>query len=219
MTALRTYGSCTDGRGDVNIAVCNALRQVAANDEICQQAEAEGAVGLALSIAECAAVACDAIVLRSSLSLLRQLASSDAVKVIISESGGLHCIARALNLATEIGSTALSQQALGLLTNLTLRSPDTSVSAIEDGCVAAALSAMGSLLEQQNGGADQQAAALRQGCMALRNIASRCPEHREKMLKAGCEPILRQVKAKHFAACQDVASAALRDLGIDNYNS
>lgn len=66
-----------------------------------------------------------------------------------------------------------------------------------------------------NGGS--AAAVQRQACMALRNMVVRNPELRPGFLSAGCEGLLRSVKGLYPSACKDVASAALRDLGLDNY--
>lgn len=53
--------------------------------------------------------------------------------------------------------------------------------------------------------------------MALRNMAVRCPELRPQLLERGAEPLLRSIKRAH-PSCADVGSAALRDLGLENYN-
>lgn len=69
-----------------------------------------------------------------------------------------------------------------------------------------------------NGGSAAAAAAVqRQACMAVRNMVVRNPELRPGFLAAGSEGLLRGVKAVFPGACKDVASAALRDLGLDNY--
>lgn len=57
----------------------------------------------------------------------------------------------------------------------------------------------------------------RQACQAIRNIAGRCPELRASITEKGAEPLLRQCAVTFPAACKDVSSAALRDLGFDNY--
>jgi len=46
----------------------------------------------------------------------------------------------------------------------------------------------------------------------------RSPDVRAVLLDKGAEGVLRQVKAA-YPACADAGSAALRDLGLDNYNS
>lgn len=55
--------------------------------------------------------------------------------------------------------------------------------------------------------------------MAVRNLVVRNPEHRPLFLETGAEALLRQCKAVHAGACKDAGAAALRDLGLDEYNS
>ncbi len=62
------------------------------------------------------------------------------------------------------------------------------------------------------------AAVQRQACMALRNMVVRNPELRPAFLGGGAEELLRGTRALFPSACRDVAAAALRDLGLDNYN-
>jgi hypothetical protein len=62
------------------------------------------------------------------------------------------------------------------------------------------------------------AAVQRQACMAVRNMVVRNPELRPGFLAAGAEDLLRSVKLLFPGSCKDVASAALRDLGLYNYN-
>ena len=57
----------------------------------------------------------------------------------------------------------------------------------------------------------------RQTCLALRNVAGRCPELRDSICGLGAERLLRLVHKQFPAACADVSSAALRDLGCDDY--
>jgi hypothetical protein len=61
-------------------------------------------------------------------------------------------------------------------------------------------------------------AALRQACMALRNIAARCPDVRPALAEKGAEGAVRAARAAWPSACGDAGSAALRDLGVDRYN-
>jgi hypothetical protein len=68
-----------------------------------------------------------------------------------------------------------------------------------------------------NGAAAAEGAVQRQACMAVRNMVVRNTELRPGFLAAGAEPLLRAVKGVFPAACKDVASAALRDLGLDDY--
>jgi hypothetical protein len=43
-------------------------------------------------------------------------------------------------------------------------------------------------------------------------------ENKPKLLDNGVEALLRAAKRNHPKTCMDVSSAALRDLGCDNYN-
>lgn len=63
-------------------------------------------------------------------------------------------------------------QALGLLTNLTLRHPENAEAAVAGGTADAVLESLRGLLEA--GDPPRTHAAARQACMALRNIGSRC---------------------------------------------
>eukprot|EP00882_Tetradesmus_deserticola_P034209 GHRQ01039162.1.p2 GENE.GHRQ01039162.1~~GHRQ01039162.1.p2 ORF type:complete len:149 (-),score=76.86 GHRQ01039162.1:42-488(-) len=67
-------------------------------------------------------------------------------------------------------------------------------------------------------GSSTVAAVQRQACMAVRNMVVRNTELRPGFLAAGAEELLRSVKLLFPGSCKDVASAALRDLGLDNYN-
>ncbi|KAL4433644.1 hypothetical protein ABPG75_000085 [Micractinium tetrahymenae] len=208
---------------ETTIALANALRQVAANDEICQEVAGAGGVQLALQVME--AGLADAVLARALCSLLRQLVSSDGNKALLVEAGGLELLARLLT--AHGGSPAVLEQALGLLTNLTLRNPEAAEKALDCGCLDSVLELMRVMLAAGPNGSGSSGngkenrgttAAQRQACMALRNIAVRSPDVRAALLDKGAEALLRQVKAA-YPACADAGSAALRDLGLDNYNS
>jgi len=235
ITAGNLSRTCTDR--DVIIALCGTLRQVAANDDICQEAAGSGAVPLALQLADEGLDTQDTGLLRAALNVLKQLASSDGIKAEIYEAGGLETLKNSLKVITgqiddtsgngniHISSVAVVEQALGLLTNMTLRNPEISTAAVSSGCVVEVLRAMHALLDtaptsNKSGLFGKKAeASMRQGCMALRNIAARCPEERQVLLAEGAEKLLREVKEMFPSSCQDVGSAALRDLGLDNYNN
>jgi hypothetical protein len=231
-TSGNVSSTCTNR--DVLIALCGALRQIAANDDICQEAASSGAVPLALELADRGLDTQDTDLLRAALNVLKQLASSDGIKAEIFEAGGLETLKNSLKLITDqvedsnsgtihISSVAVVEQALGLLTNVTLRNPEISMAAVSSGCVVEVLRAMHALLDTapRTSGSfvgKKAESSLRQGCMALRNIAARCPEERQVLLAEGAEKLLREVKKVFPSSCQDVGSAALRDLGLDNYN-
>lgn len=59
----------------------------------------------------------------------------------------------------------------------------------------------------------------RQACILMRNMVVRTTQLRPLFLEKGAEVLLRAAKKAHPRSCTDVGSAALRDLGLDNYNA
>ena len=53
---------------------------------------------------------------------------------------------------------------------------------------------------------------LRQGCMAVRNIASRSPHVRELLRSYSAVEVIENAKAVAQGACGDVGDAAIRDV-------
>ena len=190
-------------------AACCALRAVAVNDEACVDIAEAGAVDAAVSLLSMRDGA-DAV-LRAALSLLRQLAGADAVKGRFVAAGGLPAL---LTLLCErpagVAAVPLCEAGLTLLAALTLRNPDGAAAAAAAGGLDIAVE----LMALFPGASGLQRAA----CMYLRNSAARNLELRPLMLERGADALLRAAKAAHPATCNDVGSAALRDLGAANYN-
>ena len=59
-----------------------------------------------------------------------------------------------------------------------------------------------------------KASVQRAACMLLRNLGSRSPDLRREIAEVGAEKFLRYAREKH-ELCEDVAYAALRDLGFE----
>ena len=59
----------------------------------------------------------------------------------------------------------------------------------------------------------------RQACMSMRNFVARNVDARPVLLEKGAEEALKQAKQDFPSTCQDVGSAALRDLGLENYTA
>jgi len=193
-----------EGSAPLAAAGCSALRRVSVTDEICQGIADDGGVELLLALSE--AHADNAAVTRTAMSVMRQLANSDANKNLIIRRGGL----RAVQAVAATGVPGSCEQALGLIVGLTLRNPDGATAAVEAGCVDTITAVMGALPGEQW--------VQRQGCMAVRNLVSRTPEHKAAFLAAGAEDLLRAAQLAHPQACKDVGGAALRDLGFEDYD-
>jgi hypothetical protein len=100
-------------------------------------------------------------------------------------------------------------QVLGVLATMLLRQPDhcdalCSDTVLLDHCVDATLA------HQRNPG------VMRQACQLYRNLVVRNPHLRSIVLGKGVESVLRD--ARKLVDCRDVAVAALRDLGLEDYN-
>lgn len=137
-----------------------------------------------------------------------------------------------------LNAVQIAEQYLGLVANVTLRHPDISLILVEKGCVEEIVHCMVMLLGMMSSWSvvpantikkessvstkdlKYVAFAMRQGCMAVRNMAVRCAEAREEFLRDdfGVEELLRMIKKSAPNVCGDVGSAALRDLGLDDYN-
>ena len=101
-------------------------------------------------------------------------------------------------------------QALGLLATVMLRHPEhCEAAAAHEAAMAEVIDAM--LAHRSS------AAVMRQACQLVRNLVVRNTELRRPVLDRGVEPLLRG--AKKLPDCDDVATAALRDLGLADYNA
>ncbi|GLC34380.1 hypothetical protein PLESTB_000734900 [Pleodorina starrii] len=186
--------------------VLATVRQVAANEEICREFTDDGGVMACLQVLkECAA---QRDVCRACLGALRQLAHSDTVKRLLAEAGAVGEAVRCVEL--HAGSDDVAEVALGLLGNMMLRQPEICTKAAESGVPEMVVEAM-----QRHA---PRAPVQRQACLVVRIMVARNPELRPLFLERGAEALLRAAKAAHPASCRDVGSAALRDLGLDNYN-
>ena len=98
------------------------------------------------------------------------------------------------------------EQALAALSNFALRQADNCRVIAGANGVELAVAAMRRHPES--------AALQRSACLALRNMCThRTSELRALILDAGAEPLFRLARNTHPRACDDVAFAALRDLG------
>ncbi|GIL83032.1 hypothetical protein Vretimale_8546 [Volvox reticuliferus] len=186
--------------------VLGTVRQVAANEEICREFTDDGGVMACLQVLrECAP---QRDVCRACLGALRQLAHSDTVKQLLAEAGAVEQAVRCVDLHS--GSDEVAEVALGLLGNMMLRQPDICCKAAEAGVIDMVVEAM-----QRHSG---RASVQRQACLVTRIMVARNPELRPLFLERGVEALLRTAKVAHPVLCRDVGSAALRDLGLDNYN-
>ncbi|XP_076897700.1 uncharacterized protein LOC143551067 [Bidens hawaiensis] len=185
-----------------------ALKAVAVNDEICRTVAEKGGIDSLLTCIDDSGVQGNKTVAKACCSLLSKLAGSDFNKSAIVEKGGLK---RLITLSSRLADdSSVLQEVMTIICTLCLRSPATASLAMEAGAGDLAIQSMqrfpNSYQLQKN------------ACLMIRNLVARNPENRPVLLSNGIEKIIRNAKESH-KSCRDAAIAALRDLGLDNYNS
>ncbi|XP_076931817.1 uncharacterized protein LOC143597110 [Bidens hawaiensis] len=185
-----------------------ALKAVAVNDEICRSVAEKGGIDSLLNCIDESGVQGNKIVAKACCSLLSKLAGSDFNKSAIVEKGGLN---RLITLSSRLADdSSVLQEVMTIICTLCLRSPATASLAMEAGAGDLAIQSMqrfpNSYQLQKN------------ACLMIRNLVARNPENRPVLLSNGIEKIIRNAKESH-KSCRDAAVAALRDLGLENYNS
>ena len=107
---------------------------------------------------------------------------------------------------------AATEQCVGALAASCLKHPEAATACASENAFEIVAEAMGGPVGATHPGLQRQA------CMFFRNAVVRTPELRAVALATTAEASLRLAKRNHPKACGDVATAALRDLGCDNYN-
>ncbi|KAJ6368567.1 hypothetical protein OIU78_001037 [Salix suchowensis] len=185
-----------------------ALKAVAVNDEICKSIAESGGIDVIFKYIDESGEQGNRIVARACCSLLSKLAGSDSNKSAIVAKEGINKLI--LLSARFSDDPSVLQEVMSIFTVLCLRSPDNAARAMEAGAGDLAIQAMEKFSNVQQ--------VQKNSCLMIRNLVVRNPENRTLLLSHGIEKILRRAKVKH-ETCKEAATDALRDLGLDNYNS
>ncbi|PKA55479.1 hypothetical protein AXF42_Ash006681 [Apostasia shenzhenica] len=148
---------------------------------------------------------------------LKAVTVNDEICRSVAGSGGIDIILKYMDDGNKGGSDravikaccSLLAKIMSIITTLSLRSPENAALAVEAGAGNLAILAM-----QKFPAAHQMQ---RQSCFMIRNLVARSPENRTILLNAGIEKLIRRAKGSH-GSCKDAATAALRDLGLDDYD-
>ncbi|KAI3889797.1 hypothetical protein MKX03_033835 [Papaver bracteatum] len=190
------------------LSACIALKAVAVNDEICRSIADSGGINATFQCIEDSGEQNNKAVAKACCSLMSKLAGSDANKSAIVHMGGMD---KLIKLSSRFSDDPLVlQEVMSIICVLCLRSPENAARAIEAGVGDFAIQSM------QKFPAAQQ--MQKQSCLMIRNLVARNPENRTILLANGIEKIIRKAKENHVS-CKAAATDALRDLGLDNYNS
>ncbi|KAI3675276.1 hypothetical protein L1987_84864 [Smallanthus sonchifolius] len=185
-----------------------ALKAVAVNDEICRSVAENGGIDSLLICIDESGVQGNKLVAKACCSLLSKLAGSDFNKSAIVERGGLN---RLITLSSRLADDpSVLQEVMTIICTLCLRSPANASLAMEAGAGDLAIQSMQKFPNSHQ--------LQKNSCLMIRNLVARNPENRPILLSNGIEKIIRNAKENH-KSCRDAAVAALRDLGLENYNS
>ncbi|XP_024514840.1 armadillo repeat-containing protein 6 [Selaginella moellendorffii] len=189
------------------VTLCATLKAMAVNEEICKSITGDNGLELTLEFVDESAKMPNKLLAKNACSLITQLALSDANKDAIVLQGGCQKLVTLASCYSE--DVSVIQEVMSAIASITLRSPSNATKAVEAGAIDLAVEMMDKH--------PQAPGMQKQTCHMLRNLASRNPENRALILERGLEKLIRAAKSRH-ASCKDASSAALRDLGLDNYN-
>uniref|UniRef100_A0A2R9C1T2 Armadillo repeat-containing protein 6 n=2 Tax=Pan TaxID=9596 RepID=A0A2R9C1T2_PANPA len=188
--------------------LCGTLSRLAIRNEFCQEVVDLGGLSILVSLlADCndhqmrdqSGVQ---ELVKQVLSTLRAIAGNDDVKDAIVRAGGTESIVAAMT--QHLTSPQVCEQSCAALCFLALRKPDNSRIIVEGGGAVAALQAMKAH--------PQKAGVQKQACMLIRNLVAHGQAFSKPILDLGAEALIMQARSAH-RDCEDVAKAALRDLG------
>ncbi|XP_054142577.1 armadillo repeat-containing protein 6 [Melozone crissalis] len=180
--------------------LCATLSRLSVRNEFCQEIVDLGGLNFMVTLlADCME---HADVVKQVLSAIRAVAGNDDVKDAIVDAGATELIV--LAISHHLGNPQICEQGCAALCMLALRKPENCSVIVEGGGALAALQAMKAH--------PREVAVQKQACMLIRNLVSRSRELCGPILALGAEVLIAEARAAH-RDCDDVARAALRDLG------
>ena len=184
-------------------AALSAARNLVTTEEAVQIMVMHGAMSLPLDILGYPEASLPLV--RSVLGFMRNLCADDVRKEKLVYDGSMALMVAAMSEGRFADDAALVEHGAACLAAMSLRSPSNSARIVECGAIEVLVKCMRRHSDR--------VAFQRQGCLAIRNIAARCPELRAILLDAGVEGVLRD--AGKFRDSVDEAYAALRDLNCE----
>ncbi|KFW76741.1 Armadillo repeat-containing protein 6 [Manacus vitellinus] len=189
----------TDNSGVLS-ELCATLSRLSVRNEFCQEIVDLGGLNFMVTLlADCME---HPDVVKQVLSAIRAVAGNDDVKDAIVDAGGTDLIV--LAISHHLANPQICEQGCAALCMLALRKPENCSVIMEGGGALAALQAMKAH--------PREVAVQKQACMLIRNLVSRSRDFSQPILEMGAENLITEARAAH-RDCDDVAKAALRDLG------
>ncbi|XP_020636648.3 armadillo repeat-containing protein 6 [Pogona vitticeps] len=180
--------------------ICATLARLSVRNEFCQDIVDLGGLNFIVALlADCIE---HQELVKHVLSAIRAIAGNDDVKDAIVNAGGTDLII--LAMSRHLGNPQVCEQSCAALCMLALRKPENCRVIMEGGGALVALQAMKT--HPREGGVQKQA------CMLIRNLVAHSQDFSQPILEMGAESLIAEARAAH-RDCDDVAKAALRDLG------
>ncbi|KAM9112141.1 armadillo repeat-containing protein 6 [Pangshura tecta] len=180
--------------------LCATLARLSVRNEFCQEIVDLG--GLNFMVALLADCIDHQELVKQVLSAMWAIAGNDDVKDAIVNTGGTDLIV--LAMSHHLASPQICEQGCAALCMLALRKPENCKVIMEGGGALVALQAMKVH--------PREVAVQKQACMLIRNLVSRNRDFSQPILEMGAENLIMEARAAH-QDCDDIAKAALRDLG------
>ncbi|KAG8454923.1 hypothetical protein GDO86_001226 [Hymenochirus boettgeri] len=189
----------TDNPGVLS-ELCSTISKLCVRNEFCQDVVDLGGLNFMLALlADCID---HQELVKQVLSAVKAIAGNDDVKDAIVNSGGTDLII--LAMSRHFSNVQICDQGCAALAMLALRKPENCKVIMEGGGALAALQAMKTH--------PKDTSVQKQACMVIRNLVSRTRDFSQPILEMGAESLILQARSTH-KDCDDVAKAALRDLG------
>ncbi|XP_044311947.1 armadillo repeat-containing protein 6 [Varanus komodoensis] len=180
--------------------ICATLARLAVRNEFCQEIVDLGGLNFIVALlADCIE---HQELVKQALSTIRAIAGNDDVKDAVVNAGGTDLIV--LAMSRHLGSPQVCEQGCSALCMLALRKPENCHVIMEGGGALAALQAMKTH--------PREVAVQKQACMLIRNLVAHTQDFSQPILEMGAEDLITEARVAH-RDCDDVAKAALRDLG------
>ncbi|XP_040176776.1 armadillo repeat-containing protein 6 isoform X2 [Rana temporaria] len=189
----------TDNTGVLS-ELCATVSRLCVRNEFCQDVVDLG--GLNFMVALLADCIDHQELVKQVLSAFRAIAGNDDVKDAIVSSGGTDLIV--LAMSRHLSNAQVCDQGCAALAMLALRKPENCKVIMEGGGALTALQAMKIHPKDAN--------VQKQACMVIRNLVSRSQDFSQPILEMGAESLILKARNTH-KDCDDIAKAALRDLG------
>ncbi|XP_063259535.1 armadillo repeat-containing protein 6 isoform X3 [Prinia subflava] len=180
--------------------LCATLSRLCVRNEFCQDIVDLGGLNFLVTLLGDCREHPD--VVRQVLGTIRAVAGNDNVKDALVDAGATELIVVAIS--QHLGNPQICEQGCAALCMLALRKPQSCSVIVEGGGALAALQAMRAH--------PREVAVQKQACMLIRNLVSRSRALSRPILEMGAESLICEARAAH-RDCDDVARAALRDLG------